>query len=403
MATDTLAEAIAREADENPFLILHRRAGPSGAAYEFALATTAATESLSDSLTRQVHLQRLDPQTEAAALYLMCELREDGYLDVSLDELCRETGQDLAVLGAGLSALQACDPPGIGARSLAECLALQLTGEGMVRELADSVAARLDAFADQNWRTLGRELGLPRAELQSIARRLRTLSHAPVPPEHSEAMTNIPELVVEKNLGGRLEVSLNDEALPRVEAMRVLRSSLGAPALQSLFDRAQELARGLAARKTTLLRIGIYLAERQSGFFAARPTGIAPLSRKEAAAALGIHPSTLGRAISGKSLSADGKVYPLWLFFQRGLPGSKGEISAFDVQSRISALISAEDHKMPLADEDICTQLKKEGVDIARRTVAKYRKCMRIPSSHDRKIRKPSDPETASKAPSHRN
>lgn len=387
MPTHALADEIAREAEENPFLVVEPQDGAMPA-YDYALTTTAAPENLLDNLHRQIALQRLDPATEAAALYLIGELREDGYLDVPLGDLAGETGAPLDVLAAGLIALQRCEPTGIGARSLAECLELQLAEAGIERGIASAAARHLDDFAAENWPKLARSLGQPLDMLERIAALLRSFGSTPIPCASGPVDIAVPELVVEEGPPGQLSVKLLTGMLPRLSAMAVARRSLETDEQRALFDRAGRMSAGLAARRETLLRIGTYIAATQSAFFLGHHETLLPVTRADAAAALAMHASTLGRALAGKALLAGNTVYPLSLFFSHALPGAHGGISPFDIQRRIRSLIAAESADAPLADDRICAELQKEGVDIARRTVAKYRKCMRIPSSFGRKRRK---------------
>lgn len=396
MPTHALADEIAREAEENPFLVVEPQDGTLPA-YDYALATTAAPENLLDNLHRQIALQRLDSATEAAALYLIGELREDGYLDVSLGDLASETGAPLDVLEAGLVALQRCEPTGIGARSLAECLELQLAEAGIERGIASAAARQLDDFAGENWTKLARSLRQPLDVLERIAALLRGFGSTPVPAASGPVDIAVPELLVEEGPPGQLSVTLLAGTLPRLSAMAVARRSLETDEQRALFDHAGRMSAGLAARRETLLRIGTYIAATQSAFFLGHHETLLPVTRADAAAALAMHASTLGRALAGKALLAGNKVYPLALFFSHALPGADGGVSPFDIQRRIRSLIAAESADAPLADDRICAELRKEGVDIARRTVAKYRKCMRIPSSFGRKRRKVSatDPPQA--------
>lgn len=379
-----LHEEIARLAAENPF-IEYRPADPSRGGW--LIDQPAAEPSLFQSLHRQLSTQRLAPDVRAAALMLVAELREDGYLDATLDEIAAETGADPALLEQALTALQGCDPPGIGARDLPECLALQLQAQGYAPALARAICAHLEDFAEARWPRLSRALGLPTEALPGIAALLPTLCPAPALPDASPALPLLAELIVESGPDGSPQVRLNGDALPRVRLSA--RVAGGTPELARAQADAGFLVAALRARATTLLRIGEHLATVQARHFASRGNNpLLPMTRAEAAAALSIHPSTLGRAISGKALSAFGRTLPIEGFFSHGLPGVDGAVSAHQVQRRIRALIAAEPPDAPLADDAICAQLQKEGVDIARRTVAKYRTCMRIASSFERRRRK---------------
>ena len=388
LPTAALLDDIAREAADNPFLVVE---GPSGgvSAYDYAIETTAAPESLIDTLTRQLALQRLDPPTLAAATYLVGELREDGYLDTALDEIAAETGAPLDILEGGLHALQRCEPAGIGARDLPECLALQLIDAGIDGALARRATAHLADFAEGRWARLEKLLSLPEARLRQIADLLRRFPSHPIEGDTVAPAILIPEIRIERR-GNRVEARLNADAIPRVAVLSADRAALSGGDLRGLYDRAGALAAAIGARLTTLKRIATVIAARQEEFFlgGAAPS-LQPLSRAEIAAELDLHPSTVGRALNGKALIADGKVYPFSQFFSRPLPGGAAPTSPFDAQRRIKDLVATEDPGAPLADAEIQSQLKNEGVDIARRTVAKYRKCMRIPSSFARRTRKP--------------
>jgi RNA polymerase sigma-54 factor len=389
MPTATLLEDIAREAADNPFLVVDSpRAAGEFSAYDYALATAEAPESLHERLARQLALQHLDAPTQMAAEFLVGELREDGYLDARLEDLADSTGVPLALLEAGLRALQRCDPPGIGARDLPECLALQLVDAGIAENLARAITARLEEFAEGRWSRLGADLALPVAELERIADLLRRFASSPIQSEDDTPIVLIPEIRIECR-DGRAEARLNSAALPMVSVLETDRSALGTDEMRALHDRAIAFSEAIAARRATLLRIAAVVAARQTTFFLGGHERVVPLTRGDIAEALQLHPSTVGRAIAGKALIADGRVYAFARFFSRALAREGGGISPFEIQRRIRAMIEREDCCAPLADAQIQTHLRNEGVDIARRTVAKYRKCLRIPSSFARRARKP--------------
>lgn len=390
MPTDQLITEISQEARENPFLELREPA--SGSAYDLAVSTVAGRESLSVSLTHQIDLQRLDADTRATAMFLITQLREDGYLDASLAELAEAHGLGLALLEAGLRALQRCEPTGVGARDLAECLRLQLIDKGYVPDLASAIVRHLEDFAENRLARVMRNLALSQQDVSRMAKDIRSLNPSPITPEGDWLLPRVPELTVQLGRDGKITVTLDPEALPTLVFSELGDGSRDSPAMQICYDRAQHLARGLSARAVTLLRIGRHIVETQSAFFQNNHMSIRPESRAEAAAALNMHASTFGRALAGKALLADGKVYALAQFFSRAMPTTDGSISAFDIQARLKSLIAAEERGIPLVDAAICALLKKEGVDIARRTVAKYRKCMRIPSSFERRRRNLSEP-----------
>lgn len=379
-----LQDEIAREAADNPFLIL-RRTGPISGAMPTDLRDTAVS-GLHAAIASQIGLQRLDPASEAAAMLLAGELREDGYLDVTIEELAGELSLPVTLLEGALAALQRCEPAGIGARTLGECLALQLIDRGVPDRLARGLTARLDDVARGRWSILSRILGPPASEIERLAEMIRTLPTRPVADLPAATLTRVAELVVRQGPQGSLTVALATAA-PKVAVMKVDRQSLQSDELRALFDRARACVGALSQRSAMLLTIGRLIVARQAAYFTGGTASLAPLTRADAAVAVGVHPSTLGRAIWGKALSFNGRVLPLDMFFARRGPGGDPDVSAFDVQRRVRAIVASENPAAPLADDAIAAQLQAEGVDIARRTVAKYRKCLRIASSFERRRR----------------
>lgn len=388
MSAEDMLDALDQEASENPFLRV-RRPEMLGEAYEIALGRTEAAETLLESLGRQLATMRIDAEVQRAALVLVTELREDGYLDVSLSDLAVAHGVAEAWLERGLAALWRCDPPGIGARSLGECLALKLQDKGYTAAEATALVADIAALAEGRFAPLARRLNLPEARIALAARLLRGFSPVPIDRAAAPATPRLPEIVIDRDRQDRLAVRLNDALFPQVDVATDLAAArAGSADLAQLGGRAEAVARAVRARAETLLRIGRHLAERQSGFFLGGQKSLVPESRAAAAATLGLHPATLGRAIAGKALLAGAAILPMEMFFVRALPGAAGPVSAFDVQRRIRELVQAEPAGAPLSDDAIHRLLIGEGVDIARRTVAKYRKCLRIPSSYERRRRR---------------
>ena len=389
LPSDLLAEELSREATDNPYLEL--RLPPTGGAYDFAVATVAGHDSLMVSLATQIDQQKLSADVRHCALILITELRNDGYLDTCLEDVAQNHDLSLPDLERGLRALQSCEPTGVGARTLEECLSLQLCEKGYTPARAQEIVARLDKFGDNRLRQLEADLGCSAIELTRIASDLHSLTPTPVTEEPDLAALRPPEIAVVRSLDGKLDVTSNSGAMPQISLSDLPRASAESPELRALAERATLLTHALAARVATLLRIGRHIVAAQPNFFLKNAASLNPQTRAEAAEALGIHVSTLARALMGKALTFEGKSYALSQFFSRAVPTANGTISAYDVMGRIRRLIAAEDRTDPLADEAICTHLQKEGVDIARRTVAKYRKCMRVPSSSKRRRRTSSE------------
>lgn len=378
-----LQAEIARELADNPFLRRHR--GPRGEA-ELPLAL-AATETPLERLQAQIGLMPLAPEVRAVAEYLAGQLRDDGYLDGDPAELAETLGVAPALLAQGLTALQSCEPAGVGARSLAECLALQLADAGLAPSLATRVVADLPAFAACDWRRLARRLDLPRPELERIGALLSRLSARPQDPETAVAVPLHPDLVLQRGQDGAVQVRLGRATAPRLVLDRgLLRRAGPGEFADGCRDRARALIAGLRFRGQTLLRIGRHLAAHQHRFVAFGPDHLRPCSRAQLAEALGLHPSTVGRAVAGKAIAVEGRLFALATFFPPGLQRADGGTVANSVvRRRIAAIVAAEDPAAPLADEAIRDRLHAEGIDIARRTVAKYREALRLPTSRQRR------------------
>ncbi|WP_333827033.1 RNA polymerase factor sigma-54 [Pararhodobacter sp.] len=390
MSSQELTEEIAREAARNPFLLHDPSPGAAGQSLPQEL--TAREASMQVSLASQLALMGLAAPVEAAAQLLVGELRDDGMLDVTLDDLAAELGLPPDLLETALAALQRCEPAGVGARDLPESLRLQLADKGLSPIEAAQTVTHLRLFVARDWPAIARLLALPRAVAEQRAELVRGLSTRPTAASGTaespapDTLTRA-DLKLERAAGGALSVTLaRDMPAARLDSSLVRRAATESFAPE-LLARARALLAALDQRGQTLHRIGIWLLENQPGFFSDGPVALRPLTRAALAAALGLHPSTIGRAVAGKAIDVDGRLWPLSVFFSAALPAQGNEISARQVQARISALIAAEPRTRPLSDEALVQQLNAEGVDIARRTVAKYRQDLRIPSSAVRRRR----------------
>lgn len=383
-----LAEHLAAEAATNPFLLPGLPPAsaplPGGALDPEALG--AAEPSWQAQLLGQIALLPVPPAVARMAARLVGELDDRGWLDVPLDEIAARDGLDPVALAAGLAALQSCEPAGVGARDLDECLRLQLIDRGLTEPDARATLAELPRFARRDWAGLGRVLGLDPDGVQARAALLRGLTPRPIAPPDTPAPAPLrPDLVLVRNPTGpdRVEQATDHTPRPRIDAALAARAraeGFGA----ELLDRALALLRAVDSRGSTLARVGEWLAHRQEAALRLGPGALKPASRVECAAALGLHPSTVGRAVAGKALMADGRLWRLETLFSGPGP-TEGGPAAAAIAHRIAALIAAEPAARPLSDAALTDRLAAEGVDIARRTVAKYRSGLRIPPAHRRR------------------
>ncbi len=360
----------------------------------------AEQETLHDHLRWQLHLSHLSPRDLRIGLALVDAIDDDGYLREPLDAvaaaLLPETAASPEEVLAVLRQVQRMDPPGVGARDLGECLALQLQALPDAtpgRALALRVARdRIDRLQRAGIPGLAAELGVSQADMEAAVALLRGLDPRPggqVGPVPVDAYV-VPDCVVWRERGV-WQVALDHGHLPRLSIHRGYEGMIGAasPAdanyLRGRLQEARWLLRNLQARGETLLRVVGCLVRQQSGFLEFGDQALRPLTLREVAAELGVHESTVSRAVARKFVRTPRGTVPLKAFFASGIDtGGGGEASSTAIQAMIRRLVDAEDPRRPLSDARLADALKAAGVPVARRTVAKYREAMHIPSSQDR-------------------
>lgn len=386
-----LAEA---EIAENPLLDWADGGARGGGGFEYALDNVAAAPSLSQHLADQIALSRAPERVRQLATYLAGNLTSEGYLADSPAQVADMLGFAPSLVDRAVTLLQTCEPVGIGALGLADCLDIQLRGLGEPDRTRRAILGNLEAFAASDWTRLQGRTGLPRAELS----RLRGLLHAltPFPAENfGDRQVNYlhPDLKVTPNRTGTLNVDLVRSSLPALAINHALYQQTrskdpdAADYLQGHITRARTLISAIEARSRTLLGIVAEIASTQQGFFLHGQGRLRPLTRTEVAARIGIHPSTVSRAIANKALDCPQGVFSLDFFFTGALRATAGDHthSVHAVQIEIRRMIEREPADAPLSDAQITAALQDSGVDIARRTVAKYRQCLKVPSSSERR------------------
>lgn len=388
MPAAQLAELLAAEAEANPLLDV---VTPRLAAVGAELPEIAAVESRGERLRRQLALMRLPPDLGAVAAYLTECLTDDGYLAEEPAAIAARLELPEAQVLEALAALQGCEPAGIAARSLAECLLLQLLDRGADPDLARALTDDLPLAARGAWRAIARRTGLVEADLAALGRQLGELSPRPGVLDTPDPGMMLPEIVVRPDGHGGFETSLHRDLSPSVArdpaapGARGLRDADVRRYLVERRQRAHRLIHAVAYRQRTLLQVAQALVAAQRGFFAHGPEHMVPLTRGRLAEELGLHVSTVARAVAGKALVSPWGTQPLASFFTSGLAADDGAlVSAFALQCRIRRMIADEPAHAPLSDAEIAARLHLAGVDIARRTVAKYRGCMTIPPSYRR-------------------
>ncbi|HDR28683.1 RNA polymerase factor sigma-54 [Rhodovulum sp.] len=382
-ATD-LADELRRAAAENPLIRLAEDA-PEGNPGWHGTDTLAAPDPLGERLRRQIALMPLESAVSAIARFLTGDIDDHGYLDPEAQANVEAMGIAPDQVTKAIAALQACDPAGVGARNLEECLALQLRERGFPEAEARAACARLDLLAERRLAELAALTDIDAQKLLEMADALPGLTPRPGDGIGDEPLPPVPEILVEQGPDGQFCAVLDRLALPHAQFDTVLADGLGSAAGR-MRDAAQTLIQALRFRERTLEAVAHLILTRQHRFFAEGPEHLLPMTRAEMAGALGLHPSTVGRALADKALAFRGTVHPLSLFVSPALPatGARG-VTAYAAQRRIRRLIEAETVDAILSDAEIAELLRQEGVDIARRTVAKYRSCLTIPPSFERR------------------
>ncbi|GAB3728662.1 RNA polymerase factor sigma-54 [Luteimonas pelagia] len=375
------------------------RLGPADVSDDdFSPEQAAPDDDLHDHLLWQLHLSHLSPRDRAIGAALVEAIDDDGYLREPVDAVARmlaDEGVAEPEVVAVLRCIQSFDPPGVGARDLGECLRLQLAvlpADTPHLELAARIASGpLEQLPKSGVGGLAASLRLPAAEVEAAVALLRSLE--PRPGAALSALPTdtyvVPDVVVWRQ-GGTWRIALSSDARPRVaihrgyEAMAGSASEADATYLKGRLQEARWLLRSLEARAHTLVRVVRCLVRQQSAFLEFGEQALRPLTLREVAAEVGLHESTISRAVARKFVRTPRGTIPLRAFFASGVGHSGEESSSTAIQAMIRRLVEHEDPRKPLSDARLADALKAAGVPVARRTVAKYREAIGLPSSQDR-------------------
>lgn len=383
-----------------PVLQAQWRDGPSGSGEDFDLAELAAAPvTLRDVVTEQVAFAFSNPGDRLIAMEMADNLDDAGYLRADPDAIAAQLGGTAAQAAAVLAICQGFDPPGLFARSLAECLALQLKRRNRFDPAMQSFVANLELLAKRDFLALKRICGVDEDDLLDMAAELRTLDPKPGAAfGRPVADVIVPDIIVRSAPDGSWAVELNPDALPRVLVnqtyfARIKASAKAAPDKAFADDCLQSanwLVRSLDQRAKTILKVASEIVRWQDGFLLHGVSHLRPLNLRMVADAIGMHESTVSRVTANKFMATPRGVMELRTFFSAGLQASGGgeAHSADSVRHRIRLLVEAEAADGVLSDDALVDILKENGVDIARRTVAKYREGMNIPSSVQRRREK---------------
>ena len=375
------------------------RGGSADADYSAIEHAPARARTLREHLSEQIGGDLPNHADRIVAYYLLDQLDEAGYLHCDLAEAADQLNCAVARVEKVLARLQELDPAGVFARTLPECLALQLRERDRLDPAMRRLLDNLPLLAARNVPALTRICGVDSGDLAQMVMEIKALDprpgHAFDPPL---AQTIVPDILMRPHADGSWIVELNTDTLPRVLVnnryfARVNRSPLNKADRDYLIDRLQAanwLVKSLHQRATTILKVAAEIVDQQNGFFRQGVRALKPLILRDIADAIGMHESTVSRVTTNKYIATPRGLFELKFFFTSAIPASRGgeAHSAEAVRFRIKNLIETEAAKTTLSDEQIVELLQQEGVDIARRTVAKYREAMRIPSSVQRRREK---------------
>ncbi|MBS0362951.1 MAG: RNA polymerase factor sigma-54 [Proteobacteria bacterium] len=356
-------------------------------------------KSLAEHLADQLSASGLTPTEIAAGSVLIDSVDEGGYLRADLGEVAERLGCDIALLERVLTVLQGFEPVGVCARTLAECLTIQLKDNDRFDPAMAALVDNLELLAKRDMAALKRVCGVDDEDLRDMVAELRALTPRPGAAFGGEpAQTVVPDVYVREGLGGLWHVELNSETLPRLLVDQRYHARVSGAArtdqektfVTDCLAQASWLVKSLDQRAKTILKVSSEIVRQQDAFLAYGVEHLRPLNLKTVADAIGMHESTVSRVTSNKYLATPRGVFEMKFFFTSAIQSADGgeAHSAESVRHKIRQLIDTEANERDVhSDDTIVDILKEAGVDIARRTVAKYREAMRIPSSVERRRR----------------
>jgi len=360
----------------------------------------AARPKLSDHLEAQAQMLLRTPADRLIAQHLIDGLNEAGYLTVTPESIAELLGAEPADVEAVLAALQGCDPAGVFARSVAECLALQLRERDRLDPMMQRLLDHLELVAEHNMPALLKAVGCDREDLADMLAELRQLDPRPgLAFDSAPVEAVVPDVFVRPGPDGGWLIELNTEVLPRVLVNRVYYATVTKKArdaaekafLSDCLATANWLTKSLDQRAQTITKVAAEIVRQQDGFLTHGIAHLRPMTLKMVAEAIDMHESTVSRVTANKYLATPRGLYEMKYFFTTAISSSDGggDHSAEAVRHRIRQLIDAEPANDILSDDTIAEVLRKEqGIEVARRTVAKYREGMNIPSSVIRRRQK---------------
>lgn len=360
--------------------------------FEYFLSTAP---DLFDHLIWQLRLSKEDEVVRSIGEIIIGNIDENGYLKVTNEEIAEVANADIGTVERAVRLVQSFDPPGIAARDIRECLQLQLRALHLEGTLVENLVTRnLDLVGKRKYPQLAKIYNVAVDEIMAAVKTIEGLDPKPGSNFSSSAVNYItPDVYIIKTDSG-YQIVLNDEGLPRLRIssyyQRLLshKSTIPKEDRQFLEDKLRSaiwLMKSLDQRNKTIYRVTECILNFQKDFFDKGVNFLKPLNLKDIATELGLHESTISRVTSNKYLSCPRGLYGFRFFFSNAIPSDSGEVSATTVKEMVKKIIAEEDSAKPLSDMCIVDIFKSQNINIARRTIAKYREELKIPSQSQRK------------------
>lgn len=371
-----------------------RSSGPRGDGDENSLERSLASEiSLKDHLTDQLTIAALDGARRLIGAAIIDAIDEAGYCRGDLGEMAARLGVELETVEQVLRVVQGFEPSGVGARDLAECLAIQLREKDRLDPAMQAFLAHLDLVAKRDFNGLSAHCGVDAEDIADMLAEIRELTPKPGLAFGIEPVQPVvPDVFVKEGPDGAWHVELNTDTLPRLlinsrySAKIATRDKEAKTYITECLNNANWLVKSLDQRARTILKVSSEIVRQQDGFLTYGVRHLRPLNLRAVADAIVMHESTVSRVTSNKYIATPRGVFELKYFFTAAIQATNGaeSHSAEAVRDRIKEMIERETGEV-LSDDRIVSMLTADGVNIARRTVAKYREAMRIPSSVERR------------------
>jgi len=362
---------------------------------QFFESSITEEESLEDHLNEQLGLAAQDKRQEELGQTLIGNFDENGFLHTSLDEIAQSTGATLSEIEKVLQLIQTFHPVGVGSRNLRECLVIQLDRMGRKDSLAAKIVRDyLDLLAKKKIPQIAKLIGTTIEAIKGAAQDIEQLEPKPGRMfSRSDNFYPIPDVIVQKNDEDEYDVTLNNEQIPHLRISRIYRQLMeqegNTQTKEYIRDKVKAgmwFIKNIQQRQNTILNISKELVSIQKEFLEKGTQSLRPLTMQIVADTIGVHESTVSRAIANKYIQTPQGLFQMKYFFTGGVKTDSGEsTSTTTVKDKIKELFEAEEKKKPLADQEVIEILSREGIKLARRTVAKYRKELNILPSHLRK------------------